>query len=114
MSLILLAVAAIGKAISDASMHGKLSGTFWDETVAWKNKWKNGDPKQGEKFLGSSTVFVFVTSGFHLMQFVYLNAFFISLVTYKELVSPVADFFILGIGFRLIFEITYRNIGKSK
>lgn len=108
-----LVIAAIGKAISDAAMHGKLSGTFWDETIAWKNKWKNGDPKQGEKFLGSSTVFVFVTSGFHLMQFVYLNSFFITLVVYKELVSPVADFFILGIGFRLIFEITYRLVGKN-
>lgn len=108
-----LIIAAVGKAISDAAMHGKLSGTFWDETIAWKNKWKNGDKTQGERFLGSSTVFSFVTSGFHLMQFVYLNAFFIALVNYKQLVSPVADFFILGVGFRLIFELTYRLIGKT-
>lgn len=114
MTILFLVIAAIGKAISDASMHGKLSwGDYWNEFTAWKYKWKNGDKKQGERFIGSSTIFVAVTSGFHLMQMVYLNAFFIALVNYKQLVSPVADLFILGVGFRLIFELTYRLVGKK-
>lgn len=115
MSLILLAVAAIGKAISDASIHGKLSwGDYWNESTAWKYKWKNGDPKQGERFIGSSTIFVFVTSGFHLAQFVYLNALFLFAIYHSVYYSKLASFVIFSIGFRVLFEITYRFISFKK
>jgi len=39
---------------------------FWDNSVSWRNKWRNGDPEQGEAFLGSSTVFVWTTDALHL------------------------------------------------
>ena len=35
---------------------------FWfNPAISWKNKYKNGDSEQGEKFFGSSTVFVWIT-----------------------------------------------------
>ena len=34
--------------------------------LSWMNKWKNKDYKQGEKFIGSSTVFVMFTDLWHL------------------------------------------------
>lgn len=37
---------------------------------SWKRKYKNGDPEQGAKFLGSSTFLVFTTDGFHLSEMV--------------------------------------------
>ena len=38
---------------------------FWDPNLSWRNKYLNGDPLQGEKFPGSSTVFVGFTDGYH-------------------------------------------------
>ena len=38
---------------------------FWDPDISWRNKYLNGDPLQGEKFLGSSTVFAGFTDGYH-------------------------------------------------
>lgn len=49
---------------------------------SWRNKWKNGDRDQGEKFLGSSTIFVFVTDAWHLLQSIQLNLLFIFAFTF--------------------------------
>jgi hypothetical protein len=38
---------------------------FWDPALSWRNKYKNGDPAQGEAFPGSSTIFVAATDGYH-------------------------------------------------
>ena len=38
---------------------------FWDPSISWRNKYMNGDPAQGEAFLGSSTIFVAATDGYH-------------------------------------------------
>lgn len=42
---------------------------FWDPDVSWKNKWKNGNHEEGPRFLGSTTIFVALTDGWHLMEF---------------------------------------------
>ena len=39
---------------------------FWGED-SWKNKYKNGDKNQGERFKGSTTIFVPFTDGWHLL-----------------------------------------------
>ena len=41
---------------------------FWNPDISYQNKWKNGDYKQGEKFLFSSTALVWTTDGYHLMR----------------------------------------------
>jgi len=43
---------------------------FFDMNISWRNKYKNGDPKQGEKFFGSTTFLAFTSDGFHLSQMV--------------------------------------------
>jgi len=40
---------------------------FWNPDLSWRNKYMNGDPAQGEAFLGSSTIFVAATDGYHAM-----------------------------------------------
>jgi hypothetical protein len=42
--------------------------SFWNPAISWKNKYANGDPLQGEKYFGSSTVFVFTTDAYHLFR----------------------------------------------
>ena len=39
-----------------------------DPATAWKNKWKNGDPTQGEAFPFSSTALVGTTDAWHLLK----------------------------------------------
>jgi hypothetical protein len=41
---------------------------FWNPSLSWRNKYRNGDYLQGERFPGSSTIFVWTTDGYHLMR----------------------------------------------
>jgi hypothetical protein len=109
-TLILVVLSGITKAFMDAAAHGKLSGDFWNEKEAWKYKWKNGDKSQGEAFPGSSTIFVFVTSGWHLLQMIFLVTITTAIVCYKPIVKPLWDFLILSATLRVIFEGIYRKI----
>ena len=88
---------------------------FWDPEISWVNKYKNGDPLQGEKFIGSTTVFVGTTDGYHAM----LSSRDIMIVTsislggkpktFKEFLKKTALYTIsYGIG----FELTYGKIIK--
>ena len=53
---------------------------FWDPGVSWRNKWKNGNKEDGEKFWGSSTVFVFTTDAWHLFKWIFTHSLFIGTV----------------------------------
>ena len=58
----------ITKAIVDTLSFRKGTNIFpssWQIDNSWRNKWKNGDPNQGEKFWGSSRWFVPFTDAFH-------------------------------------------------
>jgi len=48
---------------------------FWNPDISWRNKWKDGDPEQGERFPGSSTFLVWLTDAWHLLQFIMLTCF---------------------------------------
>jgi len=38
---------------------------FWNPDLSWRNMYLNGDPLQGERFPGSSTIFAGFTDGYH-------------------------------------------------
>ena len=84
---------------------------FWDGRISWKKKWKNGDKEQGEKFPGSSTIFVFSTDAWHLFQSIFLNSLFIGLFfiggNYDYLNGLV--FLLARIVFGLIFTYTFHK-----
>lgn len=64
-------VSGVADGFNQAIIHynyGK-GNPFWDNKISWTNKWKDGKPENGEKFFGSSTVFVMFTDGFHLTRF---------------------------------------------
>ena len=68
---------------------------FWDPSLSWTNKYKNGDPKQGDKFFLSSTSFVFMTDGWHLAKMFYI---FFQLVTVLATTHFFARFVKMQIG----------------
>lgn len=41
---------------------------YWNPYQSWTSKYKNGDPAQSPKFIGSTTVFVSMTDAFHLLR----------------------------------------------
>lgn len=41
---------------------------YWNPYDSWDNKWKNGDPLQGERFFGSSTFLAWTTDGYHMLN----------------------------------------------
>ncbi len=76
-SFILCCVAGFSKAVMDThafhynkSIFKSFKSLFFAED-SWRNKYKNGDKNQGEKFLGSTTIFVMFTDVWHLAGFFY-------------------------------------------
>lgn len=47
-----------------------LNDKVWNPDISWRNKYKRNDPALGEKFPGSTTIFVFVTDGYHRARMV--------------------------------------------
>jgi hypothetical protein len=110
--------ASIWKKLADYfDKNGKthLGNTFWDNRLAWKNKWKDGDPAKGERFWGSSTAFVMFMDGWHVVKAIWLCHLFVALVCYQP-ITPylVVDFVILMLVFCSGHELFFRWVqGKS-
>lgn len=116
LSILLVILAGIFKAVMDTlkSHYGESvfclfpKYAYWlDESIAWKNKYKNGIKSNGEKFWGSSTIFVFITSGWHFSQKLFLTCYALSFAFY-----PYSDYFILQFAGLyvlqcLVFELFY-------
>ncbi len=41
---------------------------FWNPELSWRNKYQNGDPAQGPKFIGSTSALVFTTDAYHALR----------------------------------------------
>lgn len=54
----------------------------WNPNESWKNKWKNGDESQGEKYPGSSSIFSFLSDKWHLFKSICFNAYQINFVLF--------------------------------
>ena len=110
---ILIMFSGIDKAIQDKlqfhfdkSVFKKL-GDYWNPTTSWKRKYKNGDPLQGEAFLGSTTIFVSLTDAWHLFglirEFSIIGALAIATLNPWLLLSYVIFFGSFHIFFTWIF-----------
>lgn len=91
----------------------------WQIESSWRNKWKNGDPKQGERFWGSSRWLVPITDAFHfaglinhLIIFALIGLFHnIEIVFWWEWIVYLAGGYILS---RTFFHIFYTYIFVTK
>lgn len=121
---LLLLAASQFKAVADAIAHGgdiNDWGPFWSQS-SWRRKWKNGDPKQGEKFFGSSTVFVMFTDAWHLFTFLFdwsKNAAIIICVYHLARfygVAPsktIVGIILAAVFAQILFEQTYKKLRKN-
>ena len=91
----------------------KANKQFWDPSLSWYNKYKNGDPAQGPKFPFSTSGLVFLTDGYHLVRWA-RNIFTIAAI----IISPalvawymyIAAFVLFYLAFTGGFHITYDNL----
>lgn len=89
---------------------------FCNPNESWVNKWKNGDYKQGEKFLFSSTALVWTTDGYHLMRTLrnctMIAAVTINLTGKKPFKQYLIEALIYYVSYTAGFNFTYNLIYK--
>lgn len=106
-------LAAVSMAIMDGiASRGLFKGhKFWGK-IGWKNKYKNYPTDQRAKFVGSKTVFVFLTDGWHLSQFFMLTFFTLAVIDFDEnlihiLIQFVMLRFVFGLTFTILFDYLF-------
>jgi hypothetical protein len=129
MIVICLVIAGVAKALMDRSAEGALpwDPMFWYKDASWRSKWFIGPggflepsnwptwfpaaikPKYRERFLFSSTLFVGLTDGWHLMQLLFINSLFAASLTLLPLKTVLIGRLIFGVS----FEIPYRLLKKG-
>lgn len=87
---------------------------YWNPEVSWENKYKWGEGKPKLiKWLLKNTL-VFITDGWHLCQFIFLNSLFVAVLLYTPIIkAPYMLFFnflIYRMLFGLVFNIFYLYI----
>jgi hypothetical protein len=87
--------------------NSKYNQLFWNPIESWKNKWK--EDLKTEKFIGSSTLFVFTTDAWHLFKFFRNTSLFIGLPLIaigdmNVILSAVIARVIYGLTFTLCFD----------
>jgi len=81
---------------------------------SWQNMWKNGDYKQGEKFLGSSTIFCWLTNLWHFSKTMMIVCLCLGAIFYKPIYNLYIDPLILFLCFTLTFQLFYGKIWIKK
>lgn len=132
MSILFFCLAITAYTITQLIIHGKLKWAdrgFWSVNGDWKYEWmtiqrqkvKVAAPnnwyyrltkvKYKERFPGSATIFVFVTDGYHLLQFFFKAFIVAAIVTYTRYFGYY-DAIIYFVIFGIHFTIRYRALSK--
>ena len=99
-------------------VHPNMNDQFSDPSISWRNKWRDGDPRLGEKYIGSSTVFVPLTDEWHLDKglshfFTIAGTIVITIggkKSWKYYVKEIAiDYLLNRAGFYTSYNLLYRN-----
>ena len=114
----LIIIAGISNAIMDVIRFRYSTSVFkkfknqqwWNPSISWRNKWKNGDHTQGEKFWGSSRWFVRFTDAWHFFQGMMFTTLFLSIVVYVPLIVLYIDFILIYFLFTAVFNLFYNII----
>ena len=104
----------------DRSIFNKYFEKWSNPILSWKNKWKNGNREEGERFIGSSTFFVWTTDLWHFAQSFMITFFCIAAICYSPIFSIfnnfldlILDLAILKIAFSLSFEFCWSILFKK-
>ena len=100
----------------DSTPFSKMNQLYWNPALSWKNKYKNGNPEEGEKFPLSTTFFVSFTDGWHTMKLIRNTLSFvgIGLIGWmsKDLVVLICLLILARSSYGIGFWLTYYRIKK--
>ena len=116
-SLIFATLSGFCKAICDLSEQSDLKFTptiFWIKNQSWKNKWKGGLRKNGERFFGSSRWFVAITDGWHLFGILFRLTFLTTFFCIGMLVDFSNWFYFGAVTNYVLFATSFHFFYNSK
>ncbi len=118
-TLVFVIISAIAKAFMDISSKDGFDNHFWNKTESWHNKYHMPLEKKShwyyfgiikpiykESFPFSSTALVFLTDGWHLLQFISLNTIIIAISINMEHV--LVSFIVIKAVHSIIFNTFYK------
>ena len=131
LSILFLSLAGMCNAIMDTLVFHWDTSIFkgskyewWaNPEISYRNKWKNNsNSEDGEKFLGSSTIFVWVTDLWHFAQSFMISFFVLGVLSYDGIteltdinwVNILIDFILLKLSFSLTFELFWSKLLKKR
>ena len=114
LTIALILVAAISNALMYLSSEGRLYSKnvnlyrWLNKELSWRFKYEKHDPRWGEKFPGSTTIFVFLTDGWHLFQFIFHTCWQTAIAIQFE--RWFISFVVIKVVFGVLFQIIYSRI----
>ena len=86
---------------------------FWNPYFSWKNKYSDVSTKK-PKFIGSTTIFVFLTDAWHLFKFFKNTSIFLSIIfsvmvgyNYNWSMNILLFSFLYGMGLRTLYGLCF-------
>lgn len=117
-SIILLILASISNAVMDVTQfhfyrsifNNDLFGAkWWNGNVSWRNKYVNGDVKQGR-----TNTPVWFTDAFHFFKSTTIVLLSLAIVLYEPIITWYIDLLILGLAWNTFFSLFYKHIFKKE
>lgn len=109
-----------------SSIFSKFNPSWWDPQQSWKWKWatplQSPDPKwyyfgflprYKERFIYSSTIFVWVTDAWHFIKALMILAIVCSIVLYTPIIAASVDWLIYYIAWTFTFTIFFDYIYRK-
>jgi len=91
---------------------------YWNPDRSWTNKWKNGNPDDGDAYLFSSTALVWTTDAYHMARMVrnctMITAMVIPIGKRKNWKQYVVEGSIYYLSYTAGFTLSYNGIFKMK
>jgi hypothetical protein len=124
LSVIFFIIAGIAEGVMDTlQFHYQVSKfkdfknhLFWDPYHSWRNKYKNGNPEEGERFRFSTTLLVGFTDAWHFFKLLRNLSIFIAVFTLlifggKSIATSLLLTALLRVVFGFAFTTMYRKMG---
>ena len=86
---------------------------WWNPKESWKNKYKNHDYKQGERFLFAKTLLVFIADAWHFFEYMHYPFTALNVLCYYKwhrsiLFSIFVPLIYEGLIFLLFFHVIFQ------
>jgi hypothetical protein len=111
----------------DDSIFSKFNPEWWNPKISWKYKWASPlqppvkawyyfgfYPRYKERFIYSSTIFVWLTDAWHFFKAIFILAIVLGIVFYTPIINPHIDWLIYYFLWTSVFTVFYDYIFNKK